>query len=91
MAYWAQRASFLEHLATEARQSLAGAEHAARLAGVPAEEVRSRLPVSPLTSGAVGAAGGGGFVFAYAESGPDGDGDGDVDGGLFDTISNLFD
>jgi len=47
-----------------------------------------RLTSSP---GAAAAGGGGGFFAAgYLESGPDLDGDGDVDGGLFDSLGDLF-
>lgn len=44
----------------------------------------------PAASAAASAAAGGGFAAFYYESGPDADADGDVDGGLFDSIENLF-
>ena len=46
--------------------------------------------LSPIGRISQTAGGGGGFAAFYYESGSDFDADGDVDGGLFDSIQNLF-
>lgn len=87
LAYWQQRLRFLDHLASEARQRHADAARRVQAMGIGREELASWRP--PATSPG-NAASTGGFFFAYSESGPDLDGDGLVDGGLFESISDLF-
>jgi hypothetical protein len=103
LAYWTQRARFLEHLFREALTQAEALYAQCRAAGIDDEEIRRHagsLPAwastpmggRPHITGASPPAAAGGFAVAgfYAESGPDFDGDGDVDGGLFDKLDQLF-
>jgi hypothetical protein len=104
IAYWTQRARFLDHLFREAMTHAEALYAQCVSAGIDKEEIRrhagsmpswaSQLPsrARPSTAASAPGAAAGGFAVAgfYAESGPDLDGDGDVDGGLFDKLDQLF-
>jgi hypothetical protein len=87
LAYWTERARFLTHLHEEAAHKAREAAGRCTDAGVPQSEIARRF--TPPSRGET-PAGGSFFGVAYFESGPDMDGDGDVDGGLFDTLGDLF-
>ena len=103
LAYWAQRARFLEHLFREALAQAEALHAQCRASGIDEAEIRRQAGSLPVwghmpTSGpgkvsSASARTAGGFAVAgfYAESGPDLDGDGDVDGGLMDRLDQFFD
>jgi hypothetical protein len=97
LEYWHARATFLSHLAEEAKERAKDAYSESLEAGVTHEEMATLsrgLPFVPATSHPADSGSsrerGGGFLFGFYESGPDMDFDGDVDGGIVDSVAGFL-